>query len=1024
MPFFIHFLGTPRIELNGRKLSFSLKKAESMLIFLALNGPSSRKQLRSLFWPDMESARAAANLRNAVYIIRNMIPEYLDINGNSIAVRGFDDDITSLERVSDPNVPIPHNVALEPLQDLAVEGSEEFDEWASVTRQSLKKDILSVLRKRSLNCYEEKMYEEMSNSLETLLTIDPYDEDSVLELMEIYHEMGQSTKALVFFREYSSEIENKLGVAPSERSREYFRKMISKWSENDDMSGKDQKFWCRKNELALIIGALTEADGLNTAVYIHGEAGIGKTALINKAMSIFCGGECLVLSSKSCPVGEGYPYSSWNNIMTQIGRTPELENDPSDAVTRSVLSGIFPGFPSGKGLNYNADVALMTERNPIVISGMINNILRRIAHNKKIIMIFEDIHWFDTQSIQLLTAFMSSVDIDLNIILSGRPESSKITLAMLQSLNPSTKWKIVPLKLDHLRDDEIIKICTHILPEELLLQKGAEYFIRESEGIPLLLFEILRAAKENPDSDFTNGLGGLIMARIGELSELQQNILSILSVFAVGAGPEQLAKALCRERHEIVYAGEALISKGLLKERDWGGRIIWDFNHAKVRECIYGSLSLSKRQELHKKVACVLNDRYSPQKWDPELSSMLRHHYIKSGQRAMELRQCLRELIFDITLNHDLFPVVSDKVLLSCTTPFSGREETEEKIAQASALLDDIRTDGSIDPTELKRLEATCFELTGGYYISWGEYSKGLIFINEAIDISKEFGFIDTHIHCLKHTCYMHIQREDPIHLLSAARELMSLSRPDNFRHYMATTIRFVGVSMFLSGRYDQAERIFKHSTKLFENLKLTGKCYTLSILIAKCYIGEIYQLRGDYARALSYLEYATATSENIGLYWGRSYFHTHAANLALDMDDFRLLCLHIDKAVSLFESCRGGRCGSMLYSIKSIADTERGELDLAKRSIERAEIFLKDVPRKQWIATQYLAKALFLSKLSKSRQSLMRKDCASWGPPEELALNSAAMYEECGYKSRADRIRTRFGGGGRHKPFFTGLGP
>ena len=59
----------------------------------------------------------------------------------------------------------------------------------------------------------------MSNSLETLLTIDPYDEDSVLELMEIYCNMGQPTKALIFFKEYSSKIENKMGITPSERSK-------------------------------------------------------------------------------------------------------------------------------------------------------------------------------------------------------------------------------------------------------------------------------------------------------------------------------------------------------------------------------------------------------------------------------------------------------------------------------------------------------------------------------------------------------------------------------------------------------------------------------------------------------------------------------------------------------------------------------------------------------------------------------------------------------------------------------------
>ncbi len=1014
MTLFLHILGNPYIELNGKKLSFSLKKAESIVIYLALNGPAARNQLKTLFWPDMDNPKASANLRNALYIIRNTIPRHIDIDRKVISLKGSADDVASLKRITDPDIPIPLYISEEPLRNFGLEGSEELDEWTGMIKESVRKNIISMLRKRVSICYDKKLYEEMAASLETLLTIDPYDEDSVLELMETYCNTGQPTKALLTFKEYSSRIENKLGIVPTERSREYFRKIINNWSEQGSMVQKGEKFWCRKNELALMVGTLADPVGQNTAIYIHGEAGIGKTTLINKAISILDSESNIILSSRACPIGEGYPYSSWNNIMTQLGRLCEAAENCTDINTRSVLSGIFPGFMNSRGLNYNADVALMTARNPIVVSGMINDILRKIASKKKIIMVFEDIHWFDTQSIQLLAAFMSSADLDLNIILSGRPESSRITLAMLQTLNPSSKWKIVPLKLDPLRNDEIINICRCSLPEGLFRQKGSEYFIRESEGIPLLLFEMLRAAEENPDSDLAKGLGGLIMARIGELSELQQDILSILSVFAVGAEPEQIAEGTHRQHDIILSAGEVLISKGLLNEREEGTKVIWDFSHVKVRECIYYSMPLSKRQELHRKAAEVLNNRYSPQKWDPELSAMLCHHYMKSGQRAMELKQYLRELIFDITLNHDLFPVVLDKVLLSCSIPFSSREGTEQKINQALALLDEIRTGKNSDQIELKRLEASCFELAGGYHINWGEYERGLIFINEAISISKEFGFTDTHIHCLKHICYIYLQTEDTARLICTARELITLSKHENYRHYMATAVRYVGVSMFLCGQYDRAEKIFRHSIKLFENLRLTGKCYTLSILIAKCYIGEILQIKGEYAKALTYFEHTTDTSENIGLYWGRSYFHTHAANLALDMNDMPLFYRHIDKAVSLFESCRGGRCGSMLYSIKAIADAERKDFASSEKSVEKAEIFLKDVSRKQWTATQYLAKAWLLSKTSKNKKLIQKKNKESWGSAEELAVKSAMLYEECGFTDRTEWIRKRFTNNGQ----------
>ena len=547
MALFLHFLGNPYIELDGQRLVFTLRKAEMMIIYVALNGSVTRNQLKAAFWQDMSGSQASANLRNALYLIRNAIPEYIDIDRDQITLKNFEDDVSKLAQITDPDIPMPKDIEEEPLRGFCIADSDEFDEQVVVIRQSIRRRITSWLRARISNCYEKKLPDELSGSLEVLLAIEPYDEDSVLELMEVYCNMGQPAKALVLFNAYSSRVWNKLGITPSERARAYFRKIIisAEPDKDKEMHGESgEKFWCRKNELALLLDSLTGAGGQNTAVYVYGEAGIGKTALINRAISVLDRTGTLVLSSRSCVVGEGYPYSSWNNIMTQIGRALEENNDYPGLHAQSVLSGIFPGFLNDRRLNYNVDVSLMTERNPIVISGMVTDLLRRISAKRKVILVFEDIHWFDSQSLELLTAFISTVTVPLDIIISGRPESSKITLAMLQNLNPSARWKIIPLKLDPLRSDEIIHICKHTLPDTLLRQKGNEYFVRESEGIPLLLFEMLRAAAENPDSDITNGLGGLIMARIGELSGLQQDILMALSVFAVGAEPAQIAEVV------------------------------------------------------------------------------------------------------------------------------------------------------------------------------------------------------------------------------------------------------------------------------------------------------------------------------------------------------------------------------------------------------------------------------------------------------------------------------------------------
>ena len=75
----------------------------------------------------------------------------------------------------------------------------------------------------------------------------------------------------------------------------------------------------------------------------------------------------------------------------------------------------------------------------------------------------------------------------------------------------------------------------------------------------------------------------------------------------------------------------------------------------------------------------------------------------------LELKQYLRELIFDITLNHDLFPMLSDRLFLSCSIPFSSREETDKKVEHAISILDELRGSEALTEREYAQLEASCF---------------------------------------------------------------------------------------------------------------------------------------------------------------------------------------------------------------------------------------------------------------------------------------------------------------------------
>ena len=985
----ISLLGNSLIEYEGKRIAFKLHKAEALLYYIALNKEVTRDELKAVFWYDKNESQASANLRNALYLINNIMPEALDVDRRTVTIRPFDDDIRGLGAVTDPKIPIPSAVYAAPLKGLSSLNSPAFSEWLEAARGKIREGLIELIKKRIEAAYEAQNNEALGESLAALLRLDPFDEDSVLELMELYSNMGQDRRAAELFQSYSSLLSSKLAIAPSERAKKFYAKIVGRRGKKEGQ----QRFWCRERELALLSEKL--ADAAPCLLFIHGEAGIGKSTLINELLSTMPADDISVLSTKATAIGGNYAYSSWNNILRELRLLLDREGATPDKRTASMLAGISPGFIKDEGLSFNADISSMTEINPVALGAMIADLVAVIAKNRPVVMVFEDIHWFDTRSIELLCAFLSCAP-RADIIISGRPESARMTMAMLRQAKSGRA--ITEVELTPFRDEEIIYISRSLLPESTIRERGLSYFVRESEGVPLMLFEILRTLRENPGSDCTKGLGGLIIERMGELDQRERDVLNAVAV-CVGGTSEIISEITLIPIEETLAAAELLISKGLIREREGSGGAVWEFTHLKLRECVYDSIPAARRRELHRRAAAALNKRYLPQHWDPALSAMLSHHYAKAGERVLELKQYLRELIFDITLNHDLFPMLSDRLFLSCSIPFSSREETDKKVEHAISILDELRGSEALTEREYAQLEASCFELAGGYRISWGEYTGAKLYTDEAIHISKQYGFTETHIHCLKHYAYMYLQIEEADKLIKVSRELLRLAKEAPAPHYFATAVRFIGMGYMMRGNYAAAEKIFLHSVKLFEQMQLTGRRYTLGMLVAKCYPGEIYERTGDLERAAAQLSECTRQCEAMNLYWGRSYFHTTAANIALDAGNMEGLFSHIDRAAALFESCRGGRCGSILYSTKAIADAERGDFEGARKALENSELLLRLIAKRDWIAAHNLAKA-WTARLSGGDFS-----CD--------AMTAAKQYGENGFPLRADWIRKKFGLGG-----------
>src|SRR5205807_6125819 len=72
----LNVLGPPEVYHDGRRLTFALRKAQTLLLYLAVEGGMHpRSKLAALLWPASEPADARRTSRNAIMLLRSLLAD-------------------------------------------------------------------------------------------------------------------------------------------------------------------------------------------------------------------------------------------------------------------------------------------------------------------------------------------------------------------------------------------------------------------------------------------------------------------------------------------------------------------------------------------------------------------------------------------------------------------------------------------------------------------------------------------------------------------------------------------------------------------------------------------------------------------------------------------------------------------------------------------------------------------------------------------------------------------------------------
>lgn len=384
----------------------------------------------------------------------------------------------------------------------------------------------------------------------------------------------------------------------------------------------------REAEIAQLRAQLElAAAGQRQLVFITGEAGIGKTALVDafceQASSTFAAssarGQCVEGFGRK---EEYYPVTE---ALRQICASPE-----GDRACR-ILARMAPAWLAAIG-HESAEFARPAsgERMP----GDLCAALEEIAAEKPLILVLEDLQWADDATLHLVSALARRrAPAKLLLVATYRPQNVAAEHA-LKALKQDLRIRrlCTEIALAPLAKQAVRELLSRELQQQELPPRLAGFVHRRSEGNPLFVIAILEhliardylvpeetgdlirwvqtAPDEEMEASVPDGLAQMIELEISGLNEQEQRMLEAGSLMSVAFPSWAVAAALEMDPAETEEACQELASQLYFVERagedelpDGTRSTFYVFAHGLYREVLARKQSEARRAKRHTRIA-------------------------------------------------------------------------------------------------------------------------------------------------------------------------------------------------------------------------------------------------------------------------------------------------------------------------------------------------------------------------------------------------------------------------------------
>ena len=287
----VYLLGRPYVEMDGERVNFPYK-AEGFFYYLCVKKTATREEIISVLWGADNENVGRKNLREAVYQIKKLLGKEIlvTVGHTSISLNPECMPEIDWDNLNDENLLDAEEQGF--LSHFMIKNSYEFEEWISAMQEQYNKRFVKVAREKLYKADATKNMEEIQKYSNILLKQDPYNEKLYYEIMDIYALNGNYNMAIKLYYDLEKILADELGVEPSSEVTELFHRIFNvKGNTNSDGVIWNLPFWGRNEEIYQISECIVGGakDGCPRCVAIGGEDGVGKSALLDKAMQMVKG---------------------------------------------------------------------------------------------------------------------------------------------------------------------------------------------------------------------------------------------------------------------------------------------------------------------------------------------------------------------------------------------------------------------------------------------------------------------------------------------------------------------------------------------------------------------------------------------------------------------------------------------------------------------------------------------------------------------------------------------------------------